>query len=124
MEFIKVLKEFFSALFTFCPYKTIVINKSFLKREFYHCIKAVQIRRFSWSVFSCIRTEYKDLRSKSPPYLVRIKQNTDQKKLRIYTVFIQCLFCVFKNSVSMRSIKVQAHGGVNFVIMTAPDTCL
>ena len=32
----------------------------------HHCAKIVQIRRFFWSVFSCIRTEYGDLRSKSP----------------------------------------------------------
>ena len=31
-----------------------------------HCVKSVQIRSFVfWSVFSCIRTEYGDLRSKS-----------------------------------------------------------
>ena len=29
-----------------------------------HCVKSVQIRSFLWSVFSCIRTEYGDLRSK------------------------------------------------------------
>ena len=34
---------------------------------------------FFWSVFSCIRTEYRDLLSKSP-YSVRIQENTDQKK--------------------------------------------
>ena len=29
-----------------------------------HCVKSVQIRSYFWSVFSCIRTEYGDLRSK------------------------------------------------------------
>ena len=75
-----------------------------------------------WSVFSSIRTEYRDLRSKlriqseyykirtrknsvfehfsnsvvstkpkgKPPYSVRILENTDQKKLRIGTLFKQC----------------------------------
>ena len=43
-----------------------------------HCVKNVQIRSYFWSVFSCIRTEYGDLRSKSP-YSVRIQENTDQK---------------------------------------------
>ena len=28
-----------------------------------HCVKSVQIRSFFWSVFSCIRTEYGDLRN-------------------------------------------------------------
>ena len=43
-----------------------------------HCEKSVQIRSYFWSVFSCIRTEYGDLRSKSP-YSVRIQGNTGQK---------------------------------------------
>ena len=30
-----------------------------------HCLKKVQIRRFLWSVFSCIRAEYGDLLSKN-----------------------------------------------------------
>ena len=38
---------------------------------------------FFWSVFSYIRTEYGDLRSKSP-YSVRIQENTEQKKLCIF----------------------------------------
>ena len=33
----------------------------------FHCVKSVQIRSFFWSVFSCIRTEYGDLRSKYRP---------------------------------------------------------
>ena len=32
-----------------------------------HCVKSVQIRSFFWSAFSCIRTEYGDLRSKFIP---------------------------------------------------------
>ena len=58
-----------------------------------HCVKSVQIHSFLWSVVSCIRTEYGDLRSKSPCsvriqslYSVRIQENTDQKKLRIWTL--------------------------------------
>ena len=34
---------------------------------------------FFWFKFSCIRTEYGDLLRKSP-YLVRMQENTDQKK--------------------------------------------
>ena len=54
-------------------------------------MKSVQIRSFFWSVFSHIRTEYKKMRSISP-YLVRMRKNTDQKKLRIWTLFTQCYF--------------------------------
>ena len=55
-----------------------------------HCVKSVQILILFWSVFSCIWTEYEDLRSKSM-YLVRIQENTNQKKLRIWTFFMQWL---------------------------------
>ena len=47
-----------------------------------YCVKSVQIRSFLWSVFFRIRTEYS----------VRMRENTDQKKLRIWTLFTQCLF--------------------------------
>ena len=54
-----------------------------------HCVKCVQIRSFFWSVSSRIRTEYGEVRSFSP-YSVRMRENTDQKKLLIWTLFIQC----------------------------------
>ena len=60
--------------------------------------KSVQIRSFFWSVFSCIRTEYGDLRSKSP-YSVQMQENTDQKKPRIWTLFTQ-----------KRNLDVREHG--------------
>ena len=44
----------------------------------WHSVKSVQIRSSFWSVFSCIRTEYGDLRSNSK-YSVRIQKNTDHK---------------------------------------------
>ena len=47
-------------------------------RKIMHCVKSVQIRSYFWSVFSCIRNQYGDLRSKSR-YSVRIQENTDQK---------------------------------------------
>ena len=56
----------------------------------FHCVKSVQIRRFFWSEFCSIRTEYGDLLRKSP-YSVRIQENEDQKKLCIWTLFTQCL---------------------------------
>ena len=56
----------------------------------FHCVKSVQIRVFFWSVFSCIWTEYGDSLRKSP-YSVRMQENADQKKLRIWTFFTQCL---------------------------------
>ena len=54
-----------------------------------HCVKSIQMWSFFWSVFSRIRTEYGDLRFKST-YSVRIQENTDQKKLRIWKLIMQC----------------------------------
>ena len=54
-----------------------------------HFVKRVQIQSFFSSVFSCIRAEYREIRSISP-HLVRMGENTDQKKLRIWTLFTQC----------------------------------
>ena len=48
-----------------------------------HCGKSVKIRRFFWSVFSYIQTEYADLLYKSM-YLVRIQENTNQKRIRVW----------------------------------------
>ena len=45
---------------------------------------------FFWFVFSRIWTEYKKIRSISP-YSVRMWENTNQKKLRIRTLFTQCI---------------------------------
>ena len=54
-----------------------------------HCVKIIQIRSFFWFAFSCVRTEYGDLLCKSL-YSVRIQENTQQEKLRIWTLFTQC----------------------------------
>ena len=58
-------------------------------RYYFHCMKSVQIRSFFWSVFSSIRSEYGDLRSKSL-HSVWIQENKVQKKLRIYKLSTQC----------------------------------
>ena len=51
--------------------------KELLERNKSHCVKSVQIRSFFWSLFSRIRTEC------ISPYSIRMRENTDQKKLRI-----------------------------------------
>ena len=58
----------------------------FLSFHYTHCVKSVQIRSFFWSVFSCIRTEYGEILLISP-YSVRMRKNTDQKKLSIFDTF-------------------------------------
>ena len=47
-------------------------------------MKIVQIRSFFCSVFSCVRGLNTEIY-----YSVRIKENTDQKKIRIWTLFTQ-----------------------------------
>ena len=64
----------------FCKRWTILGNR--------HCVKSVQIRSFFWSVFSRIRTEYGEMLRISL-YSVRMRENTDQKKLPIWTLFTQ-----------------------------------
>ena len=46
-----------------------------------HCVKSVQIRSFFWSAFSRIRTECGEI--------LWMRKNADQKKLRIWTLFMQ-----------------------------------
>ena len=55
--------------------------------ELGHCEKCPDTE-FFWSVFFRIWTKYGDLLYKSPNS-VRIRENTDQKKLHIWTLFTQ-----------------------------------
>ena len=70
------------------------------KRTYVNChwAKNVQIGSFFWSVFSHIWTKYGDLRSKSL-YSVQIRENTDQRYLRIRTLFKQCVLWLKLNYV-------------------------
>ena len=52
-----------------------------------HCMKSVQIRSFFWSVFSRIRTEYREI-------------------LRIWTLFRQCFHKIFQNMSGELSLNV------------------
>ena len=64
----------------------LIIRSRYGGKEQY--VKRAQIRSFFWSVFSCIQNEFGDLLRKSA-YSVRIQENTNQKKLRIWTLFTQ-----------------------------------
>ena len=66
------------------------LTKSVVSRRFGHifCVKSVQILCYFWSVSSRIQTEYGQIRSISP-YSVQMWENTDQKKLRIWTLSTQ-----------------------------------
>ena len=56
-----------------------------------HYVKSVQIRSFFWSIFSRIQAQYREILCISP-YSVRMRENTDQKKLRIWTLLTQWSF--------------------------------
>ena len=45
---------------------------------------------FFWSLFFRIRTEYRKI-PRISPYSIPMRKNTDQKKLRIWTLFTQCI---------------------------------
>ena len=68
-------------------WRTLVVNG--LHRP-NHCLKSVKVQSFFWSVFSHTPAECGDIRSKSL-YSARIRENTDQKKLRIWALFAQWL---------------------------------
>ena len=89
---------------TLCMKRLIVYDTSnYYIKGSSHWMKSVQIRSFLWFVFSCIRTEHGDLRSKSS-YLVQIQKNTDQKKLHMDT-----LHAASTNNTKTSSTKINNH---------------
>ena len=72
------LKKCFT-FFLFPFLRSLLSNKVVL---YFYVKKALREKcpysKFFWSVFSCIQTEYGEIMSISP-YLVRMKENTDQK---------------------------------------------
>ena len=72
--------------------------------QIYHCVKSVQNRKFSWSLFSCIRIEYRNLLLKSP-YSVRIQEKKfqkNQKKFSIWTLFHAVFVSKIQNRVTFK----------------------
>ena len=70
-----------------------------------HCAKSVQIRSGFWSVFSRIRTEYGEILRISL-HSIRMRENMDQKSLRIWTLFKQCKYYVSENSLELLVLNV------------------
>ena len=70
-----------------------------------HCAKSVQIRSDFWSVFSLIRTEYGEILRISL-HSIRMRENMDQKPLRIWTLFKQCKYYVSENSLELLVLNV------------------
>ena len=87
----------------------------------HYCVKCIQIRNFFWSVFSRIRTAYGEIRSISP-YSVRMRANTDPKKLRIWTLFTQCRsFRIFRE-VAIIGGDMNFFSGVDTLILKSVNS--
>ena len=54
-----------------------------------HCVSSIQVRSFFPSVCSLILAEYGEILLQSL-YSVRLRENTDQKKLCLWTLFTLC----------------------------------
>ena len=95
-------------------YKDYQIYNGFHKTDFSsHSLHEVsKIRSFFCSAFSFIRTEYEDLRSKSP-YSVKVQENTDQKKL-LDTFHVVTL-------IKFTSFSLMLHRAIYF---SSPNTTL
>ena len=85
------------------PETTVVKTSYYLS----HSVKSVQMRSLIWSVFSCIRTEYRDLWSKSS-YSAQTRENADQRKLRIWALFTQCQISkIFTKVITFESLQLE-----------------
>ena len=80
------------------------MNHCFKKKP--HCVKSVEKRSIFWSVFSRIRTKNGEILRNSS-YSVRMRKNTDQNKLRIWTLFTQCLRNEWLQSYNLNIISLQ-----------------
>ena len=62
--------------------------------EYFHCVKSVQIRSYFWSVFSCIRTGYRKLRTRNNSVFGHFSRTVYVMDFSI-TFQIWVGFCVF-----------------------------
>ena len=85
----------------------LILYEEIKKQRVSHCVKSVQLWSFFWSVFSRIQTEYGEI-LRIYPYSVRMRENTDHKKFRIWTLFTQWLiiFHVYANIIRYTNADV------------------
>ena len=69
-------------------------------RNMRHCVKSVQIRSFFWSVFSCIRTEYRKIQTRKNPVFAHFRAVSFTKWSKIST-FITELCQILKRFYSL-----------------------
>ena len=80
--------------------------------------KCPNLRSFFWPVFSRIRTEYGKIRSISP-YSVRMRENTDQKRLRIWTLFVSLR--IQSECGKIRTRKNSVFGHFSYLSVFSPN---
>ena len=94
--------------FVFCLYCFLLLSNNTFQVMFYtHCVKCVQIRSFFWSVSSGPYLPAFGLNTERyfiSPYSVRMREDTDQKKLRIWALFTQWLIFVIQTHFNVNTI--------------------
>ena len=83
---------------------------------FCHCVTSVQIRSFFWSVFSSIRTKSGEILLIFT-YSVHMRENADQKKLHIWTLFMQCEYETTYSSCVLQEINWSAFSSFYHLIV-------
>ena len=75
------------------------------KKRIERCVKSVQIGSVFWSVFSCIQTEYRKIRSRKTPYLEDFHAVEAIKQQVVFEMFFQLcvgnMLCVDNTIVSI-----------------------
>ena len=72
-------------------------------------MKSVQIRSSSWSITSRNRTQYGALLFQFP-FSTRLREDMDQEKLQIRTVFRQCYVFPESQRQRTRKLTISYHG--------------
>ena len=97
-----------------------------------HCVKSVQIRSIFWSLFYCIRTEYRKIRSRKYSVFGRFSRiaflgklyfqknhgSIQKPKKNVHAIiswFIELLACVPRNVSSNIFLKKSIGGGMQFL---------
>ena len=80
-----------------------------------HCMKCVQIQSYFWSVFSCIQSEYRKIRTRNNSAFKHFSRSESKLKLNYPRLFDQMLvkrnqrqksplsFCLLKQSIALKS---------------------
>ena len=55
------------------------LSHCFYVQKEYHCVKSVQIRSYFWNVFSCIRAEYRKIRTRSNSIFGHFSRNVPHR---------------------------------------------